>query len=270
MKYRRIVCIGIFIFVFLIPGFSLTKDEAVHLFSEGIRLFQEGAEKEEKDEAAGRALYKDALVRFLRIAEEGKGKNSKLFYNIGNTYYKLGEIGEAILWYRKAQMLAPRDVNIRDNLAFVRSLRIDSLEEKEVSRLLRTILFFHYKIPHSIRVILFCIGAAAAWTAASYYLWKRKGLAVMLVSACIGMIFFISITVDSLLEKQSPGGVITVQEVTARKGDNETYESSFTEPLHEGVEFVLVDTRPGWYYIELPDSSRTWVPEKSAQLIRIH
>jgi hypothetical protein len=62
-------------------------------------------------------------------------------------------------------------------------------------------------------------------------------------------------------------GVITVEEVTARRGDSESYESSFQEPLHEGTEFRLLDERSGWYFIEVGDDNRGWIPSTSAELI---
>jgi hypothetical protein len=41
------------------------------------------------------------------------------------------------------------------------------------------------------------------------------------------------------------------------------YAPSFTEPLHAGTEFVMIEKREGWYYIRLADDRTCWVPEKS-------
>ncbi len=56
--------------------------------------------------------YNDALEEFL-VLESPSGM---LLYNIANTYYKLGEFPRAILYYLRAQELAPRDENIQENL----------------------------------------------------------------------------------------------------------------------------------------------------------
>jgi len=56
--------------------------------------------------------------------------------------------------------------------------------------------------------------------------------------------------------------------VIARKGNSETYEPSFKEPLHTGTEFRLVEKRNKWCYIELPDERRCWIPSKDVELVR--
>ena len=46
----------------------------------------------------------------------------------------------------------------------------------------------------------------------------------------------------------------------ARKGDGDTYEPSFKEPLHAGAEFKLMENRGEWYQVELADGQRCWIP----------
>jgi tetratricopeptide (TPR) repeat protein len=43
-----------------------------------------------------------------------------LWFNDGNAEFKSGHIGEAIVAYRRAELLAPRDADVRANLDFVR------------------------------------------------------------------------------------------------------------------------------------------------------
>ena len=56
-------------------------------------------------------------------------------------------------------------------------------------------------------------------------------------------------------------GVVVVDEVTVRKGNAESYEPAFTEPMTEGMEFRLVERRGSWLQIELSNGNRGWVPE---------
>lgn len=72
--------------------------------------------------AAGKAAYdagKFAEAETRYRAERAAGKLSpELFFNLGNAEFKQGEPGEAVLNYRRAWMLAPRDPDIRANLHF--------------------------------------------------------------------------------------------------------------------------------------------------------
>ncbi len=81
------------------------------------------------------------------------------------------------------------------------------------------------------------------------------------------MIFFCSLIYESTMAGYKREGVILDEEVVARKGDGETYQPSFKDPLHAGTEFRLTQDRDAWYQIELRDGRRCWIPGKAAQLI---
>lgn len=61
-----------------------------------------------------------------------------VLFNLGNAYYRNGNLGEAIRAYRHAQTLAPRDPDIRANLGFAAQTAGISLPERNplVARLL--------------------------------------------------------------------------------------------------------------------------------------
>ncbi len=67
---------------------------------------------EEKDFASAVRLYEAALKQGVESAT--------LYYNLGNAYFKTGDIGHAILNYLRAKRLAPSDEDINHNLEFVR------------------------------------------------------------------------------------------------------------------------------------------------------
>lgn len=67
------------------------------------------------DLAYGRAL------ELYRQAADSLGTSSDLCYNIGNTYYRLNDLGHAILWYERALRLDPTNSDARTNLEFVNS-----------------------------------------------------------------------------------------------------------------------------------------------------
>ena len=48
-----------------------------------------------------------------------------LYYNIGNCHFKLGNKGQAVLWYERAHRLAPGDADINANLDLARTLVVD-------------------------------------------------------------------------------------------------------------------------------------------------
>lgn len=80
---------------------------------------------------ANAAYQKDDFNRALQLyqqAEKEEGTSSVLFYNMGNTYYRLGNMGKAVLYYERALLLDPSNDDARTNLEFVNDklqLKID-------------------------------------------------------------------------------------------------------------------------------------------------
>jgi len=82
-------------------------------FNEGNRLYQ-------NEDYAG------AIKAYERILEEGY-ESGAVYYNLGNAYFKLGQLGPAILNYERARRLMPRDGDLRANLELARSLTTDEI-----------------------------------------------------------------------------------------------------------------------------------------------
>jgi hypothetical protein len=70
---------------------------------------------------AGRAYNEgrldEALEAYTSLLDEGF-ISVPLFFNTGNAHFRNGDLGEAILFFRRAGRLAPRDPDIRANLRF--------------------------------------------------------------------------------------------------------------------------------------------------------
>jgi tetratricopeptide (TPR) repeat protein len=59
----------------------------------------------------------DAAAIYGKLIDQGY-ESRELYFNLGNAYFKSGKIGQAILNYRRAWRLAPRDPDIQANLRF--------------------------------------------------------------------------------------------------------------------------------------------------------
>ena len=247
---------------------SLSEAQMHDLFSQGKSLFKQANEKAATDPEAARDLYERAALRFERLADEGGIENGKLYYNIGNAYFRMGDLGRAILNYRRAARYIPNDPNLKQNLSFARSRQADRIEETQQAKVFKTLLFWHYDFSPNIRALVFAICYGLFWLAALIHLFVRRiPRWLFACTGVVGILFFGSIVYETIHHVRHPGGVILSEEVVARKGDGPTYQPSFKAPLHEGTEFTVIEKRGGWYQIELPDARRCWIPEESAALI---
>jgi len=270
LRIPNLFAVAAMIFL-LAPPCAASLDQAgvQQLFQEANSLFRRGNELSRTDPAGARDSYRAAVIRFERIVDEGGIRNGKLFYDIGNAYFRLNDLGRAILHYRRAAQFLPGDTNLTQNLRYARSRRIDQMEEKQQTQVLKTLLFWHYDLSQRTRAALFAGFFAAFWMLASLRLFFADRVPRALPAACggVALLFLGSLVLEAASGSQG-GGVILAEQVVARKGDGDTYEPSFNEPLHAGTEFALLENRGEWYQIELADGQRCWIPATAAGLIR--
>lgn len=250
-------------------GASLDGAEVMELYRQARELFRQANDTSAADPQAAELLYRKALARYEKIAWEGGIRNGKLFYNIGNTYFTLGEIGKAILNYKRAERFIPNDPNLRQNLQFAKARRIDRIEEPQERQVLKILFFWHYDFPVPVRVMLFSIFFIVFWIVAALRLFFLQSFLKWGIGITAGLSILLagSLIVDMIQMRNRRPGVIISPAVVARKGDSETYEKSFKAPLHSGTEFILIEKRGSWYNIELPDSRRCWVPSADVELV---
>lgn len=272
-KTIKLIYIILFAVFYISPslhGSTLDSAEISNLYAQARKIFQEANELAATDTEQARSLYTKSLMRYERIVKEGDIHNGKLYYNMGNIYFRTKDIGRAILNYRKAEQYIPNDTNLRQNLDFARATRNDQIEEKQKTKILKTLFFWHYDLSTKNRMILFALSFALLWIFASMRIFIRKSFIKWCIGAALTFSLFFagSLFIEHVhLQKTIPGVVIS-PEVIARKGNSETYERSFKEPLHAGTEFNLIENRGNWLHIELPDSRTCWVPTVDIELVR--
>lgn len=70
------------------------------------------------------ALFEAGDFTSAATAYEGilaeSGPRASVYYNLGNSHLRMGNYGPAILAYERAKLLAPRDPDLRSNLALAR------------------------------------------------------------------------------------------------------------------------------------------------------
>jgi len=246
----------------------MSKDQAYSLFSQANASFRTANSAEDSEQA--KRLYEKAILAFEKIINQGKVKNAKLYYNLGNAYFLKGDIGKAILNYRRAEKLDDSDANIQKNLTFARSKRIDKIAVKTEKRVLKTLFFWHYDFPIKTKFLFTCIFFGIVCICVTGVIWFGRNTPWTMTAIICGILticLFVSVIAESEILANRVCGVITAKEVIARQGDGQNYPVSFNEPLHEGTEFDLLENRPGWFHIKLSDDSNGWIPEDSADLL---
>lgn len=247
---------------------QLPKEQMDTLYNQANESFRQANSAKDPDQSE--KLYETTILSLEKIIDEGQVKNARLYYDLGNAYFLSGQPGKAILNYRRAAKIDNADENIKKNLAFACGKRIDKIPVKTEKRVLQTLFFWHYDFPLKTKFLLTCIFfgiGCICITAAIWFGRNTTWTATTFICGILTLCFLVSVAIEYKARTSKICGVITVKQVIARQGDGENYTPSFKEPLHEGTEFDVLESRPDWLHIKLSDDSDGWIPSNSAELI---
>ncbi|HEC79294.1 MAG TPA: tetratricopeptide repeat protein [candidate division WOR-3 bacterium] len=215
---------------------------AADLYNEGNRAYEKGDYKTAVEK------YEEAALRI---------RNSDLYYNLGNSYFKAGNIGKAIVNYRRAYFLNPRDGDIKHNLAFVRRYRVDKINiiESPITKFFSA-LFHFLTITEAQNLAAFSFFLTAVLV--SLFLIMRKkiyGYAAMVT--VISFFFFLINWQIWRRESISSDAVVVVPEVTAFSGPGDEYKEILV--IHDGAEVKIREIRNNYALVQLPGGIGGWV-----------
>jgi tetratricopeptide (TPR) repeat protein len=248
---------------------KLSKQQLYSTFNQANDAFRQ-ANSTVDDTDKANSLYENAILGYEKIIREGRVENPKLYYNLANAYLLKGDIGRAVLNYRRAERLDRSDSDIHKNLSFARGRCADKVEIKTEKQILQTLVFWHYDLSMKIKFTIACVCFAVFCLALTAMIWfgrKASLTMVTVVSAVLLVCFIGSLAVEGYSQTANSLGVIVSPEVVAYQGDGQNYPLSFKAPLHAGTEFELIERRPGWFHIKLADGSDGWIPLNTAELI---
>ncbi len=267
MRVTRILLLAV-----LVAGVPLARgqDGPDKVFAEANDLFRQANEIQTTAPQQSNELYRKAALRYEHLIEERGIRNSKLFYNLANAYHQLDDLGRAIVNYRRAERLDPVDRNVLRNLDHARSRRQDKLDSDTGGQALKTLLFWHYEFSASTRIRLFAGAWVLFW---SLLLMRSLGQPwvpreIAMGSGVVAALFLVSLAYDGVAAQRTVEGVIVAPDTIARQGDGPSYEPAFRDALHAGAEFKVLEERPDWYRVELPDGRRCWLPARDIELVR--
>ncbi|MGB2985090.1 MAG: hypothetical protein WBE26_04335 [Phycisphaerae bacterium] len=215
-----------------------------------------------------RQLFRSAAQRFTSIIAAG-AVNGRLEFNLANCHLQAGDVGRAILHYRRAERLIPRNPMLADNLAVARSRCFTTIQPTRQSALFKLIFLWHYQTSVAGRTRAALVLYIAFWAlliarnfASRRFIMVTVVLAGLLSGAAAG-----SVAMARLADRNAPEGVITAMDVTVYKGPGTGYQRQFEQPLQPGVEFTRRQRRGGWWWIELADGKSGWIEATEAGLI---
>lgn len=215
--------------------------------------------------------YASALQDWEGVRDCGLS-SKELCYNLGNAYFKNGEIAPAILWYERALRLDPSDADIRYNLAFAQSQtqdRIDTVPEfflktwaRKVSYLFRSdvwaVLSLLLLAVTLSLVLLFLLGSSSRARKTGFFC----GIVTLLLTLlCWGAAR--SQRSDALRQDRA----VVMRAVSSVKSSPSADGAKDLFILHEGTCVRVRDAVSGYSLVELSDGRQGWMPSADLEII---
>ncbi len=209
--------------------------------------------------------HERAVALYLELRAMGV-ENGHLHFNLGNAHLRTGALGHAIASYRRSLRLLPRDEDTRANLAFARRSARDEIAPPEPPALLRTALFWHYGLAPAEAFRSAVAVGVAFWILLAVRLYRRESevlrwavVCLLLVGLALGGSLAVHAAFDSVV------AVVTPPEINLHAAAGEGSVVRFQ--LHAGTEVRVIELRPEWVRIELPDGQRGWSRREYVEIV---
>ena len=209
--------------------------------------------------------YDQATQIYQQIISQGV-QDSAIYYNLGNVYYKQGDLGRAIVNYERAALMNPRDSDIQANLTIARkqaepSESLPAIATGPVDSITRLIGSW-FSIDET------AILALGLWFAFSmlFLVWLQlePGKARTGMGYAVFMTLFLVAVLGLSLgnriynEKVHPTAVVVADEITINSQPGDQYTTEYS--LHNGAEVVLLGTQGDWAHLSTPgETMEGWI-----------
>ena len=206
--------------------------------------------------------FSDAASVYKKILVSGSASPNLLF-NYGNAEFKSGNLGKAIAAFRRAELLAPRDSEIRANLAFVRNqVQGSTVRESFWQNWLGNLSLNEWTIFAAIAFWLTFILLAAKQLRPAFAS-KLKSATWIFAALTIFSGTILGVQAANHFSKQT--AVVVSANVTARSGPFDDAQNVFT--TRDGEELSVLDRRDDWVQVADGSGKIGWLPAKLVEIL---
>lgn len=249
---RTLLCM-----LMLLATTASANQGATGLFEKANRLYRQGryAESAESYEK----LISDKQIRY------------EVYYNLGNAYFKTGQLGQAILNYERARLLAPQDEDISYNLRMAYSKTADKIDPLPLlfyQRMWQN--FLSLFSPSTWAIIAISVGWLTALAGAMYLFagtvtFKRNAFFLafgLLFMSCL--LYYTSWAADNMLTGQKSAVVMSS---SAYAKSSPAGQSTNLFMLHEGTRVDILQELNGWKQVRIANGTTGWMESNNLEVI---
>ena len=203
--------------------------------------------------------YSEAATAYARLLQTGE-TSPALYFNLGNAFFKSGQIGRAIAAFRLAAQIAPRDPDVRANLQFARNqVQGPSLSPGRWQRWLGRLTLNEWT--------LLAAGAAWLWllllAARQWRPGLRSALRGYAITTAIAAGLLCCCAAAALYETRlTRMAIVIAADAEVRHGPLAESQTAFT--AHDGAELQVLDQKDEWLQVSAGPRRMGWLRRDQA------
>lgn len=251
--FNRLRGVGILMLLAL-PLFSMADDNTA--------LYEQG------NAAYAKGRYEQAARDYQKIVDAGY-QSVAVYFNLGNAYYRTGNIAASILYYEKAHKLAPGDEDINANIRYANartSDKVEQLPEFFVTKWWNSfILFFSVNTLAILSVLCMLAGCGllVLYLFTNSFVIKRTSFYTGIVVIVVSIVFVFMANRQESYFAGHQQAIIFGNSVTAKNEPDANGKPLFI--VHEGTKVNVLQQTETWMEVELPNGNAGWISVNDAK-----
>jgi tetratricopeptide (TPR) repeat protein len=238
------------------------------LFS--LPLWAQDARMANANQLYAASKFSESIAAYEDILKTGV-ESEALYFNLGNAYYKTGQLPLAILNYERALLIDPNDKDIIYNLELANSQIADRINSVGEFFLTTWVKRFISMADSDLWAWSGLLLFAVALVALGFFLYANTTL-VKRMGFFAGIIFILlSITTLSFSYSQKSRqvnrseGIVFAPTLNVKSSPDTSGTDLFV--IHEGTKVRILDKLGSWLKVVIKDGSEGWIPANEIEII---
>jgi hypothetical protein len=235
------------VFVFALTFSSVAADVSA-AFDSANRLYEQGK-------------FTDAAGAYEKMIQSGT-VSPAIYFNLGNAYFKSGQLGRAIAAIREAENLSPRDPDVRANLQFIRSrVQAPTGSTSSWQQWLTTLTLNEWAMVTA-AIVWVWLGL---WVLIQFRPQLKQSLRLALWCGGVGIFVCGGCVYAAWSGESMKTAIVVAKDASLHNGPLE--EAPTTATVHDGVELPVIDTKNDWLQVRVDGQRVGWVKREQVTVV---
>jgi tetratricopeptide (TPR) repeat protein len=235
--FLRAALLGALFFLIVPNGFAADISNG---FDAANKLYEEGK-------------FPEAASAYEKLIQS-RTVSPAVYFNLGNAYFKSGQLGRSIAAYRNAARITPRDPDVRANLEFVRGrVQNPTQPPSHWQRSLAALTLNEWAILTAVALWLWLVLLAAIQLRPML----RQSLRALLWFSAIATLALGGCLAAAWSSDSAKTAIVVASDVATHNGPLDEAPTGAT--VHDGAELDVLDTKNDWLQVRVDNQRVGWL-----------